>query len=472
MTSPVGEARHATAARAMLIAAGGAALMWVALVLAFGGLHFDDFVNLDESRGALALSAEEWRTPAADGRWQPLKRLTYDALARTAGTTFWPYALALALVHGLTVLGTVSAGRAIWRRDGASTVAGLIALASLNLSAYSIANVGTLHGMASVALSIWAASSALHAADAGRRRGWLLVLSVLATVGACLYKETGVTTPALTAYGLWLTARDRRLEHVAIVRAVGAPAVGVATYFLLRVMFDIQLFPAGGRYVAGASGFSIANLAIVFAGVIPWAAAALAGSVEGGRNGWRGTLVEIIALGTAVTAVVLPSLILPWTSPNFWYAAVPVAGLGTAALFSRAARPGHASAAVTLLIVLMLGVCAAVAWRAGAHHWGPYAESSITQWTTFPRNGGRIVWFDRDNRAPYGGLYRTIGPGDRLAHALRVASGDHTIRAVACVDLLVGPPCTIGQGDEIYIHSRGRLERVSAPPPGIWFVLP
>lgn len=458
--------------RGVLWTALGAALLWFALVFVFGGLHFDDFVNLDESRGALALSGEQWRAPAADGRWQPLKRLTYDALARTAGMTFWPYALALALAHILTAIGTASAARAIWRNDGTSVVAGAIALASLNLSAYSVANVGTLHGMSSVALSIWAASSALHAARAGRARGLLLALSVLATIGACLYKETGVTTPGFAAYALWLASRHRPVTRIELLRVIGAPAVGVAAYFLLRIALDIQLFPARGRYTAGGSGFSIVNLAIIIVSVAPWAAAALLGSVQGGNKGWRKALVELAAFGAAVAAVVLPSLILPWTSPNFWYAAVPVAGLGTAALFRHAALPRRASAALAILIALMLIGCAATAWRAGAHHWGPYAESSLTQWRTFPRNGGRIVWFDRDNMQPYGGLYRTIGPGERLARALRVASGDPTIEAVACIDLLVGPPCTINEGDEIYMHSRGRLERVSAPPPGQWFILP
>ena len=49
-----------------------AILLAIALVVAFGGLHFDDFVNIAESRNALTLSMEELRRPAFDGRWQPL----------------------------------------------------------------------------------------------------------------------------------------------------------------------------------------------------------------------------------------------------------------------------------------------------------------------------------------------------------------------------------------------------------------
>ncbi|MBA3949783.1 MAG: hypothetical protein H0X44_07550 [Acidobacteria bacterium] len=462
--------RWARYTRIVLFTAVGVTLTWVALVFAFGGIHFDDFVNLHESRGATAMSAEEWLKPASDGRWQPLKRLAYDALARTAGLTFWPYALALAAGHLLTAWGIASAGRAIWPEAAGGRLAGLIALASLNLSAYSLANAGTLHGILSVALSVWAVSSALHGARAKRYLDARLVLSVIATIAACLYKETGVTTPALAAYGLWLASRGRQIARLEMLRAIGAPALGVAAYFLLRFALDIGLFPSHGRYSAGGRGFSITNLVVVLAGVAPWAATALMGSIKNATQ--SGRAVELVAMGAAAVAMALPSLLLPWTSPNFWYATVPVVGLGTAALLLRATRPARAFSALSLLMAVVLVACTGAAWRAGAHHWGPYSKASVTHWRTFPRQGGRVVWFDRDNGASYGGLYRTIGPGDRLAHALRVATGDPSIEAVACIDLLVGPPCTVREGDEIYMHSRGRLERLLTPPPGKWYVLP
>lgn len=462
--------RVARCMRLVLATAVGVTLTWLALVIVFGGLHFDDFVNLHESTGAMSMSAEEWRKPAADGRWQPLKRLVYDAVARAAGLTFWPYALALGTAHLLTAWGTATAGRAIWPESEGGRVAGLIALASLNLSAYSLANTATLHGIVSVALSVWGAARALQAPRGRLFADWRFVFSAFATFAACLFKETAVTTPALAAYGLWLASRRGPISRTRMLRAIGAPAAGVAAYFILRFALDIDLFPTRGRYSAGGRGFSLANLAIVLLSMAPWAVAVLAGSSR--WRAWQAYGLDLAMMSAAAVAMALPSLLLTWTSPNFWYATVPVVGLGTAEMLRRATRPARACTALALLMIAMLLVCTAAAWRAGAHHWGAYSKAAITHWMTFPRQGGRVVWFDRDNGQSYGGLYRTIGPGERLADALRVATGDFAIEAQACIDLLVGPPCDVREGDELYLHSRGRLERIAAPPPGKWYVLP
>lgn len=442
--------------------------VWAALVLAFGGLHFDDFVNIAESRGALSVSLEELRTPAFDGRWQPLKRATFDLLAGLAGLTYWPYALALAGAHLFMAGGVAFTARAIWG-EGHGWLGAAMALVTLNLSAYSVANVGSLHGILSVALAVWSAGAAIRAA---RRSVWTaraVALAAAAAVAACLYKETGVVAAVFAAYGMWLAPRTRPGSIRAVMQGAAAPCLGIAAYFAVRVALDVPLFPPDGRYAPASPGVIFRNAALIAAGVIPWGAAAWLGAARGTR-GQACTGVSVM-VGVAIAAV-LPSLMLPWQSPNFWYAGAPAVALGITGLLRHAPRPGRAGIAIAGLAIATLAACIAVTWRTGAHQWGRYSESAIADWTSRPREGGRVVWYDLDTRAEYGGLARTIGPGQRLSHALRLASGDASLEAVACISVLVGPPCDAQTGDEMYLHSRGRLTPVAVPPPGAWFVMP
>ena len=458
------------ARRLLLISSVSAACAWTALVLAYGGLHVDDFVCIAESRGALSLSADEWMKPVSDGRWQPLKRVTFDALRRTAGLTFWPYALALAGAHLMMAAGAWSAARAIWRDAGSASQAGLIALATLNLSAYSIANAGSLHGVLCIALGVWSVAFALHAASLPRGRALWLTLSALSTLAACWYKESAVTTPALALYGVWLASRARPIRLSEALRAVAAPAAGVMLYLAARVTFDVPLMPAHSRYALGGSWPFLRNTLIITANVLPWALVAFlaAGAV---RERARGALAELAVMVAAVVAVALPSLLLPWSSPNFWYAAVPAAALGTTGVLHRAAHPARATAALALTMVLALAGVSGAAFAAGVHRWGPYSEASVRQFRTFPRRGGRVVWFDRDSHARYGGLVRTAGPGLHLTRALRLATGDESLEAATCISVLVAPPYVQRPGDELYMHAAGRLEPIAAPPPGLWYCL-
>ena len=459
------------ARRVLLVTAVAVACAWTGLVIAFGGLHFDDFINLGESRGALALTAEEWMKPAADGRWQPLKRLTFDVFARTAGLTFWPYALALAAAHGLMAAGTALAARAIWQDRDQSRAAFLVALASLNLTAYSIANVGSLHGILCVALTVWSVALALHAAMTPRGRAWRMALSVLAIAGACWFKESAVTAPALALYGVWLASRVRPVRVPEMLRAMAVPAAGIALYLAARIALGVPLIPAHSRYALGGPWPFVRNALIVVANVLPWAAAAFLAAGSHGRHERRRGMVAIVILAAAAVAAVFPSLLLPWTSPNFWYAAAPVAALGTAALIHHAPRPDRASIALALLMVLALAGVSAAAFARGVHRWGPYSEASVRQWLTFPRHGGRVVWFDADTHARYGGLVRTVGPGLRLTEALRLATGDTTIDAETCISVLVAPVYVPQAGDELFLHSGGRLWPITEPPPGRWYCL-
>jgi hypothetical protein len=271
------------------------------------------------------------------------------------------------------------------------------------------------------------------------------------------------------AYGLWLASRDRALSKPVILGSLAAPVAGIAAYFLTRLLLDIPLFPPRGRYTTGGISPVLVNAAMVIANVLAWALAAWFATTKGAR---REPAREVAVMAAAAVAAVLPSLMLPWRSPNFLYPAAPIVALGFAHLIARAARPRRASAAAILAIALMLAGTIAMAWRAGAYKWGPYTESSIAQWTTFPRHGGRVVWFDLDSRAGYGGLARTVGPGDRLAYALRLVSGDPSIEAGAFVSVLVGPPYTPQAGDELYVHTQGHLQRVAAPPSGPWYQMP
>jgi hypothetical protein len=453
--------------RVFLGAAAGAFTLWMALVALSGGLHFDDFISIGESRGALSL--EGWTATAADGRWQPLKRATFDLIARAAGLTFWPYALALAAAHLLTAAAAAFAARAIWPGGTAGTLAGLAVLASLNLSAYSLATVGTLHGILSVAFGLWSVAFALRAALAPAGEARFLAFSSIMALAACLYKETGVTTPVLALYGMWLAARERSVSPTTLAKAVAGPAAGLALYFLLRLVIDVPLVPERSRYSLGGIRPLFLNAAVVVMNVLPWAAAAALARIANRR---RGVLPELLMMMAAALALTFPSLLLSWSSPNFWYAAVPAVALGGVGLLRRSDRlPTGLSALAALTLVVFIGVTAA-GWISGAHRWGPYAESSLRHWTTFPREGGRIIWFDADSRARYGGLARTIGPGARLTYALRLTSGDPSIKALACISILVGPPCIARPGDELYVHEGGRLERVDVPPPGAWYVMP
>src|SRR5688500_5793498 len=366
--------RRMSARRILVIASVAVACAWTGLVLAYGGLHFDDFVNIGESRGALALTVDEWMKPAADGRWQPLKRLTFDALGRTAGLTFWPYALALAGAHLIMAAGTWSAARAVWRDRDLALSAGLIALASLNLSAYSVGNVGSLQGILCIALGMWSVALALQAAFAPRGRAALLTLSALLTLAACWYKESAVTTPALACFGVWLASRARRIHPAEALRAVAAPSAGVVLCLAARLVLDVPLIPSQSRYTLGGSWPLVRNAMIVAANVLPWAVVALlaSGAIRERR---RGALGDLAVMTAAALAVALPSLLLPWTSPNFWYAAVPVAALGTTGFLRRAARPRRAAAALALTMILALAGVSAAAFAAGVHRWGPYSEA-------------------------------------------------------------------------------------------------
>ena len=459
------------ARRVLPVTAIAVACAWTGLVIAFGGLHFDDFINLGESRGALALTAEEWMKPAADGRWQPLKRLTFDVFARSAGLTFWPYALALAAAHVMMAAGTASAARAIWQDRDQARTAFLVALAALNLTAYSTANVGSLHGILCVALTVWSVALALHAALTPRGRAWRVALSMLAILGACWFKESAVTAPALALYGVWLASRVRHVRVPEMVRAMAVPEAGIVLYLAARIAFDVPLIPARSRYALGGSWPFVRNALIVVANVLPWAAAAFLASGRHSRHERRHAIVAIVILAGAAVAAVFPSLLLTWTSPNFWYAAAPVAALGTAGLIYHAPRPDRAGSALALLMVLALAGVSAAAFERGAHRWGPYSEATVKQWGTFPRHGGRVVWFDADTHARYGGLVRTVGPGLRLTQALRLATGDQSIEAETCISVLVAPLYVPQPGDELFMHSGGRLEPIDEPPPGRWYCL-
>ena len=455
-----------TSERALTLTALAAACAWGALILAFGGLRFDDFVNIAESRGAL--SPEGWTGLAADGRWQPLKRATYDALARIAGLTFWPYAVVVMAAHVAMAAGVASSARAIWRTPGAAPVAGAVALSSLNLSGYSVSYVATLHGIASVALTAWCVSLALHAAVEPRRRAARLTLAALTATAACLYKETAVMTPAVVLFAVWLAARGRPVAWPQIARAVGAPVAGVLTYFVLRLIADVPLIPAGGRY-GGRNWPGLVNALVILSHVMPWAGAALIGAAWRGRAAARGQGMDVAVMAIATLGAIFPTLFLSWQSPNFFYAAIPVAALGTAGLTHGAESRGRSHVALAALIVVALaGSAGSAAWR-GVHLWGPYSEGSLSQWLTYPREGGRVVWFDADSHARYGGLVRTIGPGDRLTYALRLASGDPRIEGEACISVPVSAPYVPRPGDELYLHTAGRLEPLASPPSGNWY---
>lgn len=453
--------------RGLALTAVAAACVWAALVFAYGGLHFDDFVNIAESRGALA--PEGW-TGLADGdRWQPLKRGTYDLLARVAGLTFWPYIVVLMGAHIAMAAGVASCARAIWGARGITLMAGVVALSSLNLSGFSIAYVATLHGVASVALAAWSVSFALRAALERRARVVRLGIAAVAAAGACLYKETGVATPAVAAFAIWLARRERPVTTSQVARAVGPAVAGLLLYLLLRVMIGVPLIPARGRYSGVDIWPVLRNAAGILMHVMPWAFAALAGSIGIGWRASRRLREDLATLAIASLTAVFPTLLLPWQSPNFLYAALPVAALGTAGIARRAVTPSRANVAVALLIVIALAGMTVSAARRGAHLWGPYAKTSLSQWLTYPHAGGRVVWFDADSREPYGGLVRTIGPGDRLTHALRLVSGAPRIVADVCISVQVSTPYAAEPGDELYLHTAGRLEPISSPPPGNWY---
>ena len=303
--------------------------------------------------------------------------------------------------------------------------AGLIALASLNLSAYSVGNAGSLQGILCIALSVWSVALALHAASVPRRRAVWLAVSALSTLAACWYKESAVTTPALACYGAWLASRVRSVKLSEALRSVAAPAAGVGLYLAARIVFDVPLIPAQSRYTLRGSWPFVRNALILAANVLPWAVVALvaSGSI---RDRGRAALADLVIVTAGAVAVALPSLLLPWNSPNFWYAALPVAALGAAGLLHGGPRPGRAAVALALTMVVSLAGVSAAAFSAGIHRWGPYSEASVRQFLTFPRHGGRIVWFDRDSQAPYGGL-----PDGRARHSSHAGAASCDRRSVA-----------------------------------------
>lgn len=444
--------------------------VWVLLIVLFGGLRFDDFVNIAESEGALSPSG--WMGLAADGRWQPLKRATYALVARFAGLTFWPYAAALLITHAVMAWGVAVCAREIWSDRAASTTAGLVALASLNLSAFSVSYAATLHGIGSVTLSVWCVALSLRG-GLDRRHVPTLAAGALLGVAACLYKESAVMTPAFAMLAAWLAVREGQRSVRTGAWLVAPAVVGVLAYLLLRTVVDVPWIPTQGRYGRSGTWRPLLNAAVTLIQVMPWVTAASLGAVSARGRAGRAAGALWVATALATIGVILPTLVLSWQSPNFFYAVTPVAALAAAAASRIGASSRLAFGALTAMLALALVGSVGVAARRGAHRWGPYAQSSLEAWLALPREtGGRVIWFDADSRASYGGLARTIGPGDRLAFALRLATGDASIEAAACISVLVGPPCLAGPGDVLYLHRAGRVERIDEPPPGSWHIMP
>jgi len=434
-------------------------------VLAFlpgAWFRFDDFWQLHASvveRGPLIaiLTAPN----EADGRWNPGMRLLLRGIAAASGLErAWPFYLALAGAHAINVYLSARITAVLGAGARGPWATAFVAIAAINLSAYSLVSVFLLHGVAAVSFALAAVLSAARYAQDGKT--WRLAAAAGATLAGLLCKEYAIVAPLLAAVAV--AAVPGRPRGLAVwVRVVAAFAVAGAAFVLLQWLAGVPLIPAGGRYSTVAVRDAGRTLAWNLAHVSVWLALPA-------YMAWRGpdrrAALRAMLLASALTLVpMLPTLLLPWRSPGhlylFLFSTAAAAGLLIAASATPASTLRH------LWMIVAAAVVAAVVLISARHQilsWGPLTRQALADWQAQRRpDDGRVVWFDADYRAPYGGLADLIGPGIRLREALEMTTGEPIDAAVICIPIVVGERYVPQPGDALFVHAHGRLRRIAQP---------
>lgn len=424
--------------------------------------RFDDFWQLNASvveRGSLItiLTAPN----EADGRWNPGMRALLRGIAAASGLErAWPFYLALIGAHAINVYLSARIAAVLGAGARGQWAAAFVAIAAINLSAYSLVSVFLLHGVAALSFALAAVLSAARYAQDGKT--WRLAVAAAATVAGLLCKEYAIVAPLLAAVAV-AAAPGRRPGLAVWVRVVTAFAVAGVAFALLQWLAGAPLIPARGRYSSVAIHDAGRTLAWNLAHVSVWLALPAYMAWRGPDR--RAALRALLIASALVLVPMLPTLLLPWRSPGhlylFLFSTAAGAGLLIAASVPSPSMVRH------LWMLVAAAVVAAVLLVSGRHQilsWGPLTRQALADWHAQRRpEDKRVVWFDAEYLAPYGGLADLIGPGIRLREALEMTTGEQIDAAAICIPIVVGERYVAQPGDALFVHERGRLRRLAQP---------
>jgi len=448
---------------ASLLCAAALAGLYLLAFLPSAWFRFDDFWQLNASAGRSVPLLDAITTAnEADGRWNPGMRLLLRMIAAVSGLErAWPFHLALVGAHAINVYLSVRIAAVLGADARGRWATAFVATAALNLSAYSLVSVFLLHGVVALSFALAAVLSAARYAQDGKT--WRLAAAAGATLAGLLCKEYAIVAPLLAAVAVAAAAPGARPRMAMWVRVVAAFAVAGAAFACLQWLAGAPLIPARGRYASVAVRDAGRTLAWNLAHVAVWLAlpAYLA---------WRGpdrrAALRALAIASALVLVaMLPTLALPWRSPGhlylFLFSTAAGAGLLTSASSPAPSAFRHVWMAAAAAVVTTVLVMAA---RHQILSWGPLTRQAIADWQAQRQpDDRRVVWFDADYLAPYGGLADLIGPGIRLREALEMTTGETFESAAICIPIVVGERYVAQPGDALFVHEHGRLRRVAEP---------
>lgn len=449
----------------MLTVLTGAALLSTYLFVFLPGafFRFDDFWQLNTSVvhapgfPGLLTSANE-----ADGRWNPGMRLTLWLIGRVAGVEKpWLFYLALVAVHATNIALAVRLARLLGADARGRWVTALVGIAALNLTLYSVMSIFLLHGVLAMTCALLAVIAAVQY---GLDRRWpRLVACAAATWVGLLCKEYAVAAPLMAVAAIFAISPMRRPDVRLWAAVVAAFAAGGLAFAGAQILLELPLVPASGRYSSLDGPNALRTFATIVMHVAAWLVVPL---VMAWRRLPRARAVRLSAVAVALAlGPTLPLLMLSWLSPGHLYMVFPGTAAGAGVLLTASApssRLWYAWLAGALAVVIASG---AVLARYQPLQWGPITQQVFDDWKSLREPGDeRVIWFDGENAAPYGGFARLIGPGIRLREGLEMLTGEEIPDAAVCIDVVVGPAYVFQEGDALFFHRDGRLTRIDAPP--------
>ena len=344
------------------------------------GWYTDEFTHLDIARHLLAGRTQYM---AVQGSWLIFGRLPlFEWLLAGAFRLFGPDVTTLRTLTGL--LGTLNVGLVygIARRASGRAAWGLLAggLLAVYPQAVLYSRFGFSYNLLAVlVLAAFACLLETLAAEAGRRRRWVIGLGVLAGLGLISDVEMIAFAPLLLA----IVAVRRWPDALRAALIMAAPPLITAAGLLLAdpAAFRFDLAFTLGRLsgpLAEQGATLLNNLAVLagdgwfVAGVLGFVGLGLGLAGRGApvRLGWGGLLLLVGPMLLVGRTQALYSLSAYYTIPLLPLAALGIAGLvgGGAARIMALLHGGRATriawALGGLLIVLALGRTALVDWRA------------------------------------------------------------------------------------------------------------
>ena len=439
--------------------------VYVSLFLPGAYFRFDDFHQITESAGAFIDLPAILTTPnEADGRWNPGMRLVLRGIAAAAGLErAWPFYAALLLGHALNILLLLRIAAALGASRRAKAATAFIAIAGLNFSMFTLVTIALLFSVLCTSWMLAAALAAVRYARGGR--WWYAAACAGCTAAALCFREIAVVTPLLivlllAVYGSATGMSVDRRRGVGLAIAFG---IAAAIFLGLAAFAGAAIVPETGRYKFAVGLHTARHLLVLGAHVGVWLAVPFIAIGLRAPRLFRDDL--LLASGWAILSV-LPTLLLTWQSPGHLYLALFGTALAGGRMWAALdERSRVAAAGLPVVALLVFAGAAGLAAQRQILQWGPITRQVLADWQGMRRpDDGRVIFFDADNDAPYHGVVRLIGPGIRLREALRFASREPIARASICIDVIVGPPYVAEEGDALFVHDDGRLQRVDAPP--------